>query len=250
MRTRLVSVLLGAAVVASLTLPTSPAGGAPPARTAVSPQAAAAASAAADERIVSSHCTNKQRPYHWNGGFRRGQGVSSQKWPVGRVYICWTKYRIADSDRRFDYYKMVVTTVWSHKEGGRDNPAETQQALVSNLTARGNVYESTPSFTSRRNCSDAFSVSFGVGPFSVSTSPKVCDDYRVTRIADRLDRAQWKSTRAAGLRRVQTAFVQKVRQGAVPKYDVVVAIPQYQNRWDGGAWISTKRLKWVSWSNR
>jgi hypothetical protein len=200
--------------------------------------------------IKDSDCTSQKRPLKWNGGLPTG--ITPSTWPRGTVVVCWVKRKIKDGDRHGDYYKVILKTEWKLKKGAAGYPAELHQAVVSSADSKDNVYSATKSFVSSHECSDAFSVDFGLGPFSLSTSPKICKDYKVSRYHYDTNDTYWKSLHAGKTPRVATGFVQKVREGVVPKFDFVFAIPRYDNVWNeaGGYWESTKDFKWISWSDK
>ncbi len=215
-------------------------------------QAQNPASAAAETRIVNSACTSKTDKLRWNGGLPDGVGISPKPWPRGRVVLCYTKYRILDEDPNADYYKVVATASYTLTKGARSYPANLNQVIVSSRSAKNNVYGATKGFTSKKACSSPFSLSFSVGPFGVSTSPKVCDGYKATRHIFEPDQAYWRAAKAGGFPRLRTAFAQKVGQGVKPKFDVLFAIPRYENKWNnaGGYWVSKKHVVWKTFLDR
>jgi hypothetical protein len=211
---------------------------------------APAASFSPSASIVSSGCTSQTSPMSWWGGFP-SDGVWPASWPSGKVYVCFTKYRISDSDPNADYYAMVATSNWTFSSGGRSYPAYTSQSISSDRASRDNVYSSTGSFTSSSSCTTAFSVSFGAGPVSATVTPKLCSSYRVTRRGYSGTGAWWDSPSAGGLNRVETAFLQKVGNGVVPHYTVTFSIPQYVNTWYANLyWRTSAHLVYQTFSNR
>jgi hypothetical protein len=211
---------------------------------------APAASFSPSASIVSSACTSQTSPMPWWGGFPN-DGVWPSSWPRGKVYVCFTKYRISDTDASADYYAMVATSNWSFASGGRSYPAYTSQSISSDRASKDNVYSSTGSFTSSSSCTTAFSVSFGAGPVSATVTPKLCSSYRVTRRGYSGTGAWWDSPAAGGLNRVETAFLQKVGNGVVPHYTVSFSIPQYVNTWYANLyWRTSSHLVYQTFSNR
>jgi hypothetical protein len=200
--------------------------------------------------ITGSGCTLQTSKIPWWGGFP-GDGVWPSSWPRGSVYVCWTKYRISDSDPNGDYYAMVATSNWTYSSGARNYPAYMSQSISSDRGSKDSVYSSTGSFTSSSSCSTAFSVSFGAGPVSATVTPKLCSSYKVTRRSYSGTGAFWDSPSAGGLTKVETAFIQKVANGAVPHYTVTFAIPQYVNTWYANLyWRTTAHLVYQSFSNK
>jgi hypothetical protein len=190
--------------------------------------------------IVGSGCTSQTSRIGWWGS-NEGQ-VTMAYQPKGDVYVCWIKYRLSDRDPDGDYYSMVATSTWRHTAGSASFTATHHQSIRSSVTAEDNVWGSTPSLTSRRDCSSPFTVSYGVGPVSVSTTPALCSSHTVTRVAKSPDSAFWSSGRAGRVRVVETSLTQKVPQGVVPRFDVSFAIPQYSHTHNGLWFVPTARL--------
>jgi len=223
------------------------AGLAVPALVAVTAAAPSQAAISPGAKIVKSACTSQKSQIPYAGGYAY-TGMWPTRWATGKVYVCYTKYRLSDADKSADYYAVVVTSHWTHTGGSRSYPARMYQFIASNTKAVSNVYGATPSFTGRSTCSSPFTVSFGVGPLSVSTTPKVCKSYKVTRTAYTSNRANWTSAQAGGLTTVQTAYSEKVKNGKVPQFEIHVAIPQYRHSWsDGSGWKTTQAFRWVDW---
>lgn len=204
----------------------------------------------AGRSILKSGCTSQTDRMHWWGGM--DTGIRTVKWAKGRVHVCWVKYRLKDRDDSADYYAVSLTSYWTMKRGLRRDPAEMNQIVTSSLGSKGSVYGATNDFTSTRACNESLSVTLSAGPFGATVSPKLCESYKVDRYRYAESEAYWRSPRAGGLRKVETAFVQKVRQGRVPKFDIYFAIPQYRNYWydAGGYWKHEKKLKWVTFLDR
>ena len=228
-------------------------------RTAVSVTVACAAVAAATPAsatpsyslaasIVGSGCTSQTSRIGWWGSNESQVTMAYQ--PKGDVYVCWIKYRLNDSDPNGDYYSMVATSNWRHTAGQASYTASHNQSIRSSVAAKDNVYGSTPSFTSSRDCSSAFTVSYGVGPVSVSTTPSLCSSHTVTRGSQSSSNAFWSSSRAGRVRVVETSLTQKVPQGVVPRYDVSFAIPQYSHSYNGFSFIPTARLVYQNFLGR
>jgi len=205
-----------------------------------------AASISPGAKIVKSACTSQSSQIPYAGGYKY-DGVWPSRWASGKVYVCYTKYRLTDADPKADYYALVVTSHWTYSSGARSYPARMYQFIASNTAAISNVYGSTPSFTGSKSCSSAISVGFGVGPFSISTSPTLCKSYKVTRTAYTSSRSNWTSTQAGGLKTVETVFSEKVKNGKVPLFEAHVAIPQYKHYWTGSAWQTSEAFRWVDW---
>lgn len=215
----------------------------------MSPAPATAVEFSASKSILGTACTKWLK---WNGGLPEGVGHAPDVEPRGTVKLCWVKYKLRSNDPDADYYAMSLQSSWNIKEGSRSYPAEMQMATDSTIRATGRVVGSTSSYTSTHDCTEPFTVSFSVGPIGVSTTPRICDNYGIQRYKSAADKAYWRSTRAGGLRDIETAFVEKVPKGRVPKFDAVFAIPRYRVKYyeAGGYWTSEKRLKWISWTDK
>lgn len=181
------------------------------------------------------------------GGYPVQGAQYGDRWATGHVYVCYTKYRISDGDPNGDYYALVADSHWTYSAGNKSYPARMYQFVASNATSKDNVYGSTPGFTSNQSCSTSFSVSFGVGPFSVSTSPRVCSGYTVSRTTYSYVRSNWQAEKVGGLSNVETAYSQKVANGTVPKFEVHFAIPNYGHYYNGSYWQTTANWTWVDW---
>lgn len=202
----------------------------------------------ASRTILGSDCTKSLK---WHGGFPY-EGMFADDPARGRVKLCWVKYRLRDRDPDAAYYAVSLQSEWTHVHGERKFPAKMHHAVVSSIRGDRRVFGGTASYTSSSDCLDEVSVSFGVGPIGVSTTPRICDDYGIERYKLGREKALWRSSKAAGLRTIETVYVQKVPQGRVPRFDVVFAIPRYRNWFyeAGGYWKSEERFKWVSWGGR
>lgn len=197
--------------------------------------------------ILDSDCTTWLK---WRGGFPENVTHPNVE-PHGKVKLCWVKYRLKDRDPDARYYAVSLQSMWRSRGDSR-YPAEMQQVVRSTVGSMDRVYGSTNSYTSSKDCSDSVTVSFGVGPFSASTTPKICDNYGIERYKANGSESYWRSDRAGGLRYIETAFAQKVPRGQVPLYDIVFAIPNYKVTFHeaAGYWSSSKRLKWKSWTDQ
>jgi hypothetical protein len=211
---------------------------------------ASAVSFSVGASIQGSGCTSQTSKIAWFGGFP-SNGIWPSAWPHGSAYVCWYKYRLNDSDPNGDYYAMVATSNWTYSSGARNYPAYMSHSISSDRASKDSVYSSTGTFTSSSSCSTAFSVSFGAGPVSASVTPKLCSSYKVTRRSFSGTGAFWDSPSAGGLTKVETAFVQKVANGAVPHYTATFAIPQYVNTWYANSyWQTSSHLVYQTFSNK
>jgi hypothetical protein len=199
--------------------------------------------------IVGSYCTDQHNRIGWWGGYPY-EGVFPESHPRGTVYVCWYKHRLDDRDGSADYYAMTAVSQWYFTGGGRNYPAYMSQDIKSNTTSRDNVYSATGSFSSNRSCSETFGVTFGTGMVSATVPIKMCSGYAVTRRSYSSTGAFWDSPKAGGLNRIETAFIQKVPQGVVPRFNVTFGIPQYTNSWTGNAWRSTARIVYQSFTGK
>ena len=211
------------------------------------PPARAVGFQGASASIVGSRCTSQASPMSWSGGYPVQGAQYADRWASGRVFVCFTKYRLSDRDPAGDYYAMVVTSHWSLSSGNRGYPARTYQFTSSNAASRDNVYSATPSFTSNLSCSSPLSYGLQLGPFSLSATPSVCKGYRVNRTAYTATRANFQSEKAGGLRTLETVYAQKVRNGTVPRFDVHVAVPTYRHYFNGLWWETGAAWRWVDW---
>jgi hypothetical protein len=197
--------------------------------------------------INKSYCTSQTAQLAWWGGNNNGVHPDLVQ-PKGSMYLCYYKYRIADSDSSGDYWAMSVETYWTLRDGEADYPAVMYQNATSNLSARSNVYTATPSFTSNTSCNSSLSFTVSAGPIGATVRPRVCSGYRVNRYGYGPTQALYTSTSAGGLRKVETVYLQKVANGAVPRFTVSVAIPRYTHTWNGLYWKQTAKLTWLSYT--
>lgn len=205
---------------------------------------ASAASFSATAKVNKSSCTSQSSPYKWWGGGPSSASAYTYR-PRGTVFICFTKYKISDSDRRYDYWAVEIESNWRFSDGSAKAPAAMFQNIRSSIGARGNVYAATPTHKSNRSCGQSFSVGVQAGFFSASVSPKVCKGHTVRRSSYSAKYARYTSPKAGGLRRVQTLYTQKVPQGKVPKYNLSVGVPRYKFTWDG-MWYVTSHIAYIN----
>ncbi|MFI0448208.1 hypothetical protein [Actinomadura sp. 6N118] len=209
---------------------------------------ASAASFSVSARVNKSSCTSQSSPYKWWGGGPSSASAYTYR-PRGTVFICFTKYKISDSDRRYDYWAVQIQSNWRFRDGDAKAGARMFQNIKSSIEARGNVYAATPTHKSNRSCNQSFSVGVQAGFFGASVSPKICSGYTVQRSSYSAKYARYTSTKAGGLRRVETVYTQKVPQGRVPKYNLSVGVPRYQFDWNGLYWDVTARISYINRTN-
>lgn len=209
---------------------------------------ASAADFSTGASIVASGCTSQSSPLGYAGGYAY-TGVFPSSWAKGTVYVCYTKQRLADSDPNGDYYAMTVTSNWTYSSGGRNYPARTYQYVASNTVSKDNVYGAPGTMTSSTGCNTAFSVSWGLGPFTARVTPAFCSGYTVSRSAYTAQRANYTSSTAGELTKVETTYSQKVANGTVPRFEAHVAVPRYSHYWNGSQWQTTEQFYWVDWYN-
>lgn len=208
---------------------------------------ASAADFSVSARVNKSSCTSQSSPYKWWGGGPSSASAYTFR-PRGTVFICFTKYKISDSDRRYDYWAVEIESNWRFTDGDAKAGAQMFQNIKSSIEARGNVYAATPTHKSNRSCSQSLSVAVQVSFFNATVSPKICSGYTVKRSSYSAKYARYTSAKAGGLRRVQTLYTQKVPQGRVPKYNLSVGVPRYEFKWTG-IWDVTSRISYINRTN-
>jgi hypothetical protein len=84
------------------------------------------------------------------------------------------------------------------------------------------MYGGTPSVTSREpDCTLPIDAAFSVGGFvGLTARLQMCQGYGITREHVEGNFAWWSTDLAAGLRKVQTDFIQKVPEGVVPIFNI------------------------------
>ncbi|ROO86870.1 hypothetical protein EDD29_4452 [Actinocorallia herbida] len=205
---------------------------------------ASAASFTVSAKVNKSDCTSQSSPYKWWGGGPSSASAYTYR-PRGTVVICYYKYRIADSDRRYDYWAVSIVSKWRFSDGDPKAGARMFQNIKSNVGARSNVYAATPTHKSNRTCSQTFDVAVQVGFFSATVSPRICKGYTVKRSSYSSKYARYTSAKAGGLRVVDTVYTQKVPKGVVPKYNLSVGVPRYEFKWTG-IWNVTSRIVYIN----
>jgi hypothetical protein len=209
---------------------------------------ASAADFTVSAKVNKSSCTSQSSPYKWWGGGPSSASAYMFR-PRGTVFICFTKYKISDSDRRYDYWAVEIESNWRLKDGHAKVGARIFQNIKSSIKAHDNVFGATPTHKSDLSCSQPLTVNFQVSVFSASVSPKICKGHTVRLSSYSPTAARYTSTKAGGLRRVQTLYSQKVRQGRVPKYNLSVGVPRYQFKWTGLIWDVTTRISYINRNN-
>ena len=153
--------------------------------------------------------------------------------PRGRVRFCWQLTKKADIETDpvtgSDYYVMRAVSYWTHDGGNPSDPAWMYQNIRSSVVAKDNVYYSTENVSSSSSCTHPITVSVGHGPLQVSTELQMCSGYGITRYSYSSQKAEWYSTKVGGLRKVETVYSQKVKQGERPTFRVEFGTPQYQS---------------------
>jgi len=120
-----------------------------------------------------------------------------------------------------------LTSYWTWSRGYTNYPAEVAQSVVSNVTAKDNVYAATPTFTSSHSCSSSFTVAVSISIFSLSWTPEVCSGVTVTRTGYSSTVAGWTTPAAGQVTRVETGYFMKVPNGTVPKFSYLFVVPTY-----------------------
>lgn len=154
--------------------------------------------------------------------------------PHGTATVCWTLYRDASAEAG-DIYRVVLDSRWAPAEAKNGfTAAFMSQSVRSNTKPeKGNV-DYTPTATARQDCMP-LSVGLSVGALlaiSVGTTFEACG-VAVTVTLSRLGipgqalGAVWSAPTAGGLRRVETQYVQRVKHGAKPSYQIEFKIPSY-----------------------
>jgi hypothetical protein len=188
--------------------------------------------------ILRSACQGRSTLIHWRGG---DNNWNTYQLPHGTVVVCYTKYRLGDSDPTGDYYAMEISSEWTLNSQTfyPNDDAVTTQYAISNTGSIDDRYGWTKSFTSSRSCTSPFSVGLNLAIFSITTSPSVCSGYGVSVINPGSTGATWKAGFAGEMREIETTFVQKVPNGTVPKFSLQFRIPYYIYTYKSGMYYVT-----------
>jgi hypothetical protein len=187
----------------------------------------AAVSSTVSLSIRASQCSSS---YSW-AGKNVTTAYASPSWPRGTVRFCAWKYRMADSDKQYDYYLVYASSDYNRSAGTASLGAPAYQYLDSSTSASGGVYGATKSYTSNKSCSQSFAVGVSAGPFSADVTPTVCSGYSVTRSYYGASGAGWTAPKVGGVGDLQSTFYQKVPAGTVPIFTVEFIRPTYTHTW-------------------
>ena len=208
-------------------------------------QAAEGALTLTGASILGSGCTSQVSKISWFGGpypNMTSPPALAEDAPKGKVYVCWTKYRISDKDTKADYYGALAESYWTLSSGRTNGNAVANQSIKSTVAATGSVYGATSGFTSSRACTVNIPLSLSVSIFSADVPVRVCSGYKVTRTSYGTAGASWSTKNGGALRVLRTIYAQKVPAGKVPRFTLTFAIPQYTKRWNSGY----QRTEWSS----
>jgi hypothetical protein len=203
--------------------------------------------------IVSSKCvgrdSNGKPTIAWTGaGWENpSKKIYLKTRPSGKLMTCFWKFKFSDRDKKYDYWGASVQSYWVRSKGEAKYSAPANHQISSSKTAKGGVFDGTNSYKSSKSCSQQVDVGVTVGVFSVATPIQACKSYKMTasRVSD--SSGYWKIPKVGGFTRVETAYMQKVKQGAKPKFSMAVNYPNYGYKWSDarGHWIPTASLKTV-----
>jgi hypothetical protein len=166
--------------------------------------------------------------------------------PRGKMRYCWQKYRFMDDDPSYDYYLINVQSEWTITDGLAYQDAYVFHHINSSVSTPMADIAATDTYTSNKDCMEHLpEVGFSFHGFGVAWQPQICNTYQVVQSSLRSNGATWYSTRAGGLRKMETGLVQKVPQGVVPQYEVNIGVPQYTAVWNGQWWVVDSHLAWT-----
>ena len=177
---------------------------------------------------------------------------------VGTVRLCFTVYRVSDSDPTGDYYVVGTRVDWrtSYDANSRATPDNYGKVNIrSSLGAVNNVYFREPdtNIALNQSCTD-FSVGISYGIFGGSLSERFCNGGKLNMEAFSSTSAQWGSPGVNDTPRWETTYMQKVGQGKKPLYTATLVLPRYNKYRDTSTlyWKYTKKWTQIvySWQTR
>jgi hypothetical protein len=204
--------------------------------------------------IVSSKCVgrdgNGKPTIGWIGsGFESTKSTYLKTRVMGKLFTCFWKFKFSDKDKKFDYWGASVQSYWirTDKYGNPTYPALASHQIASSKTAKDGVFDGTNTYTSKKSCTTQVDVGVSAGAFSVSTPIQACSSYKMQAVRTSNSAGYWKMPKVGGFTRVETAYMQKVAQGAKPTFSMSVNYPYYGCHYSEGLghWVATVTLKTV-----
>ncbi len=173
------------------------------------------------------------RVTEWAGWISPNAGSVNDQ-PVGTFQLCFSVYRLIESDPTGDTYAVDGETTWKQTSGAHywDNPATFK--IYSNIAAQTNNYKYTQTVTVQHSCSTLPSIGIGVpllggpGPtLGVSVTPVLCNDEYLYNTSGGTTGASWRVNDVANSPFVETVWLEKVTEGAKPFLQYTLGYPYY-----------------------
>lgn len=203
--------------------------------------------------IVSSKCVgrdgNGKPTIAWVGaGWENpSKPIYLKTRPAGKLMTCFWKFKFSDKDKKYDYWGASVQSYWVRTSGDAKYAAPANHQISSSKTAKGGVFDGTNSYKSSKSCTQQVDVGVTVGVFSITTPIQACKKFAMSAARVSNSAGYWKIPKVGGFTRVETAYMQKVKQGAKPKFSMGVNYPNYGYKWSEGRghWVPVASLKTV-----
>lgn len=152
---------------------------------------------------------------------------------TGQVRTCVYKYKLKDSDKKFDYYIADVTREFKSRKKGSEywatkSPWSTTVSV--NAAAQGGQYTATKTFK-KPFTKAKFGVGFSFAGLSLSLPIELNGSTTVTRNSANSTSAKWTGDSAYQSKLVTLAYGTKVKamkKGKHPKVTVKVTEPNYK----------------------
>ncbi len=184
---------------------------------------------------IVSHCA---RGITWRGGSAWGyydvtnygsDGSYLADLPHGTMDLCYYTY-YGDKTVDGDYYlaEVEVTITPAASTYHYDWPATTAAWASSDVTPKDGIRTWTPSYTSKKSCSQAVTVTATVGVLSASTLIQACQTFGTVTVGQSNGKgAEWYTNTSGEVRLLQALYVEKVAHGASPNFNIQFAVPYY-----------------------
>lgn len=193
--------------------------------TVMSVLAPSGAAGAVDSNFRLTEVDSRCLPYlSWQGASAGRNPRANSK---GTVRYCVRKYRVIESNSRKDFYVAVVEADVVFTGSWRGAPAASDVKVRSSLAAQENDYGASKTVVGR-TCSRPVSVSFRFGSISVGTSPKICSGGNVTLTQQGKRGATWAADKFGSVENWDTAYLQAVKPGQVPRFTFTLERPNYR----------------------
>ncbi len=206
-----------------------------------------AAEPSCEAGIVGTGTTVNHPESWWGGQSYQPAVIWNDTHPRGTTYHQWTKFKCSlASDPDYDYYGLDAESFWTIDKGNKDDPATIFQQIYTDTPSEDGYGNSTDSYVSHSDCGIPVDVGVELGIVHIGTSMDICKDYGINRYGHGPAGALYTGDKAGEYRHVETAFMEKVPKGIVPKFEVDFGIPQYQTAWDPGTiyYNVTSHIAW------